>query len=232
MVKGVTPSMTQPQKRGPPLEQHDVLREIKRSAEEPLPSIIAKDGVVEWRELGRGLDEQRATPTTVGGEPLRNRSGIDTSWNLGIDIGPETKRSIVLGKRGLAKTPTFTKPASCRALIGIEMCNGERLALEGGVAAKGDRAPRSRKIDAHDKQKAPDRRELVSDLAGENPELGPELHGKNTAPVEDGKTRPREEEDVDDVAQNNPHGVDRDSREREHEHETHVKAVDTRFGMA
>ena len=165
-----------------------------------MPSIIAKDGIVKWRELGRGVDEQRATPTTVGGVPPRNRSGIDTSWNLGIKIGPEARRSIVLGKRGLAKTPTFTKPASCCALIGTEMCNGERVALEGGAAAKGDRAPRSRKIDAHDRQKAPDRGKFASDIAGEHPELGPELHGKNIAPVEDEKTWPHEEEDVDDVA--------------------------------
>ena len=232
MIKGVTPSMTKPQKRGPPLEKHDVLRETKRSAEEPLPSIITKDGVVEWRELGRGVDEQRATPTTVGGKPLRNRSGIHTSWNLGIKIGPEARRSIVLGKRGLTKTPTFTKPASCRALIGTEMCNGERVALEGGVAEKGDRAPQSRKIDAYDRQMAPDRRELVSDLAGGNSELGPELHGKNIAPVEDGKTWPHEEEDVDNVSQNNPHGVARDSGEPEHEHQAQIEAVDPRPRMA
>ena len=169
MVKGGTPSMTQPQKRGPPLEQNDVLRETKRSAEEPLPSIIAKDGVVEWRELGRGVDEQRATPTTVGGEPPRNRSGIDTSWYVGTKIDPEARRSIVLGKRGLAETPTSTEPASCRALIGTEMCNGERVALEGDVAAKGDRAARSRMINAHDGQKAPHRRELVLDLPGKTP---------------------------------------------------------------
>ena len=184
MVKGVAPSMTQPQKSGPPLEQHDVLRETKRFAEEPLPSIIAKDGIVKWRKLGGGVDEQGASPTTDGGETLRKRSGIDTSWNVGIKIGPGARRRIMLEERGLAKTPAFTKPASCRALIGTEVCNGKRVALEGGVVAKGDRAPRSRKVDAHDREQALDCRELVSGLVGENPKLGPELHGKNRTPVE------------------------------------------------
>ena len=232
MAKGIAPSMAQPQKSGPPLEQHDVLRGTKRSAEEPLPSIITKDSIVKWRKLGGGVDEQGASPTTVGSEPLRNRSGIDTSWNVGIKIGPEARRSIVLGKTGLAKTPTFTKPARRRTFIGTEMCNGERVALEGGVAAKGDRAPRSRKVDAHDREQALDRREIVSDLVGENPELGAELHGKSITPVEDGETWPHEEEDVDDVPQNNPHGVARDSGEPEHEHQTQIEAVDPRPRMA
>ena len=121
MVKGLAPSMMQPQKSGPPLEQNDVLREAKRPAEEPLPSIIAKDGVVKWRKRGGGVDEQGTSPTTVGSEPLRNRSGIDTSWNVGIKIGSEARRRIMFEERALAKTPAFAKPASFCALIGTEV---------------------------------------------------------------------------------------------------------------
>ena len=51
MVKGVASSMTQTQKSNPPLEQHDVLGKTKRSAEEPLPSIITKDSIVKWGKL-------------------------------------------------------------------------------------------------------------------------------------------------------------------------------------
>ena len=66
MVKGVAPSVTQTQKSGPPLEQHDVLGKTKRSVEEPLPSIITRDSIVKWRKLGGGVDEQGASPTAVG----------------------------------------------------------------------------------------------------------------------------------------------------------------------
>ena len=76
MVKRVTPSVTQTQKSGPPLEQHDVLVEPQSSAKGPLPSVITKDGIVKWRKLSGGVDEQRASATTVGREPQRRKSGV------------------------------------------------------------------------------------------------------------------------------------------------------------
>ena len=133
MVERVTTSVT---------EQHHKVVEPKSSATEPLPSVITKDGIVKWRKLSGGVDEQRASATTAGREPLRRRSGLDMAWDVRSKVGPEAARRIMLEKRGLTKAPALSKPASFRALVGSEMCDGKRITLKRGIAAKSDRAPR------------------------------------------------------------------------------------------
>ena len=139
MVERVTPSVTQAQKSGPPLEQHDILVGPKSSAKEPLPSVITNDGIVKWRKLSKGVDEQ-----------LRRRSGVDKSWDIRSKIGPEAARRIMPEERGVTKAPALAKPASFRALVGSEMCDGKRVTLKRGVAAKSDRVPRCCQVDTHD----------------------------------------------------------------------------------
>ena len=142
MVKRITPSVTQAQKSGPSLEQHDVLVESKSSAKKPLPSIITEDGIVKWRKLSGGVNTQSASATTVGREPLRCRSGVDTSWDVGCKVGPEAARWIMLEERGVKEAPALAKPASFRAPVGSDMCDGKRITLKRSIAAKSDRAPR------------------------------------------------------------------------------------------
>ena len=113
------------------------------------------------------------------------------------------------GQGGLAKTPAFTKPAGRGALDRRDVCDGDSVTLKGSIATESHRAPRSGQVHSQQWKQRQGRPQLAAYLCRKTPEVSPVRHSKNIAAVQNGLARTHEQKKIDDVAQDDSHGMPR-----------------------